>query len=66
MSMLGCDDEVGESNSVGWYGRIGRAIVTEDSQGFFSWWAEDSVDVAKATMDRIAGELEAYMEEEAE
>jgi hypothetical protein len=54
-----CDDDLGESESFGWYGLIleydnGKSyIVSEDSQGFFDYQEYETTDAAKKHWAKI-------------
>lgn len=52
------DEEAGDVSSAGWAGRIGRFIVEEDSDGFFSYCDDESEVNAQAHFALISSDLE--------
>jgi hypothetical protein len=53
----GCDEEDGSVDEGGWIGLIGEAIVTEDSQGFFTYTLFDSEAAARHVWASLLSEV---------
>ncbi len=67
VSLDGCDDVVGDVESaIGWNGRMGRRILTEDSQGFVSSERFATVADALEAMEALAFEEATGWEVDAE
>ena len=65
LTMEGCDAELGEVESFGWYGLLLNVdgknyIVSEDNNGFFDYTEYDTIDEVTTAWDNLASEYEDF------
>lgn len=61
-----CDEETGSVDYHGWYGRIGRTIISENSQGFVYANRYSSEDEAKRAFQAVAEDYDTWIDIEDE